>query len=57
MPVTRMRVVLDEIPSGTRMRLTATFASAEQMEQVVAMGMVEGMTEAMGQIDAVLADG
>lgn len=57
LPVTRMRVVLEEIGSGTRMRLTASFASAEQMEQVVAMGMVEGMTEAMGQIDALLAEG
>lgn len=56
MPVTHIRVDLEEITSGTRMRLTSSFATAEQMEQLVAMGMAEGMAEAMGQIDAVLAD-
>ena len=52
---TAFRVDLEEITSGTRMRLTSSFATAEQMEQLVGMGMVEGMTGALGQIDALLA--
>ena len=56
MPVVRARVELEEIPRGTRMRLTSTFATAEQMEQLVQMGMVEGMTQALGQIDPLLAE-
>jgi uncharacterized protein YndB with AHSA1/START domain len=55
MPTTRARVELEEVEGGTRMRLTSSFQTAEQMEQLVQMGMVEGLTEAMGQIDAVLA--
>ncbi len=55
MPTTRTRVVLEPAGAGTVMRLTSSFASAEQMEQLVQMGMVEGLTEAMGQIDAVVA--
>ncbi|GAA4627976.1 SRPBCC family protein [Cellulomonas oligotrophica] len=55
MPVTRMVVALEAGGSGTTMTITSRFASAEQMEQVVAMGMAEGMAEAVGQIDALLA--
>ena len=54
MPTTFARVELEEIASGTRMTITSRFASAEQMDQLVSMGMLEGMTEAMGQIDGVL---
>lgn len=56
MPTTSARVELEQIPTGTRMTLTSRFSSAEQMEQLAAMGMVEGMTQALGQIDAVLAE-
>jgi uncharacterized protein YndB with AHSA1/START domain len=48
-------VALEVIDSGTRMSVTTRFASLEQMEQVLAMGMEEGMTGAMGQIDALVA--
>lgn len=41
---------------GTRLVTTSTFSSAEQFEQVLAMGVEEGTRSAMGQIDAVLAD-
>lgn len=37
------------------MTMTSHFATVEQMEQMVAMGMVEGITAALGQIDEVLA--
>lgn len=55
MPVTRARVELTESAGGTRMTLVSRFATAEQMQQLAAMGMVEGMTLALGQIDDILA--
>ena len=57
MPVMRMSVRLDETADGTRMTSVSTFASLEQLEQVVAMGIEEGLRGAMGQIDALLAAG
>ena len=57
MPTTHGRVDLQETGNGTRMTITSTFASVEQMEQLVAMGMAEGMTLALGQVDAILAAG
>jgi len=39
-----------------RMHIESRFPSTEAMEQLVAMGMVEGLTEAIGQIDAILAE-
>jgi uncharacterized protein YndB with AHSA1/START domain len=50
-----MEVQLDEQPGGTRMTLTSTFASAEQLDEMVKMGMEEGLAGAIEQIDAVLA--
>jgi uncharacterized protein YndB with AHSA1/START domain len=55
MPTIRMRVQLDEAGAGTRMTLVSQFATAEQMEQLTSMGMVEGLTQALGQIDDILA--
>lgn len=57
LPVTRAEVRLEPVDAGTRMTITSRFASREQMEQVLAMGAVEGMTQAMGQIDAILTGG
>jgi hypothetical protein len=37
------------------MTIATRFPSLEAMEQVLAMGMEEGLREAMGQIDAILA--
>jgi uncharacterized protein YndB with AHSA1/START domain len=55
LPVTIMRVTLDEQPDGvTLMHIESEFASREAMEEVIAMGVEEGMTEALGQIDALL---
>ena len=55
MPTTRMRVTLDErVDGGTRMVMVSTFGSLEHMEQLVEMGMEEGITAAVGQIDALL---
>ena len=55
MPTIRARVELQDTADGTRMTVTSRFATLEQMEQVLEMGMAEGMTLAMGQIDEILA--
>lgn len=39
-----------------RVSSVTTFPTIEAMEQLVQMGMIEGMRSAMGQIDAVLVD-
>ncbi len=41
---------------GTRMTLTNTFASAAQLQEMVELGMEEGLAGALGQIDALLAE-
>jgi len=52
------RVTIEPIDSRrTRMSIESHFPSVEAMEQLVAMGMVEGITDAVGQIDAILAEG
>ncbi|HWS57581.1 MAG TPA: SRPBCC domain-containing protein [Actinotalea sp.] len=55
MPTIRGRVEIAEMPGGTRMTVTSHFASVEHLDQLLAMGMEEGMTLAMGQLDEVLA--
>ena len=40
----------------TRMSIDSRFPSQEAMEQLLAMGMEQGLTEAVGQIDAILAE-
>ncbi|MHA7140872.1 SRPBCC family protein [Arthrobacter sp. Sr33] len=47
-------VTLEAIDSGTRMTTVSSFESLEQLEKMIAMGMEEGIKQAMGQIDAVL---
>ena len=56
MPTMRMVFSFHETPNGSRFQCVTTFTSTEAMESLVSMGMVEGMSSAMGQIDAVLAD-
>jgi uncharacterized protein YndB with AHSA1/START domain len=56
MPSTRMQVdIADREGGGVVVTIASTFASVEAMEQLLAMGMEQGLREAMGQIDAVLA--
>jgi uncharacterized protein YndB with AHSA1/START domain len=57
MPRSEGRVTIEAIGSGrTRMSIESHFPSTEAMEQVLAMGMEEGLTLAVGQIDAILAE-
>jgi hypothetical protein len=37
------------------MSIESIFPSSDAMERVLAMGMEEGLTQAVGQIDAILA--
>ncbi|HZA86762.1 MAG TPA: SRPBCC domain-containing protein [Acidimicrobiales bacterium] len=55
MPTVTMRVTLDEHTDGhTRMVIETTFPSTDAMERLVATGMEEGMSLAVGQIDDLL---
>jgi uncharacterized protein YndB with AHSA1/START domain len=54
MPVSTIRVRLTERDGGTRMEMRATFESREDMEKWVSMGTVEGLQQAVGQMDALL---
>lgn len=56
LPVTRMRMTLQAEGDGTRMEVVSTFGSRAAMEQVIAMGVEEGMTLAVNQIDGLLAE-
>jgi uncharacterized protein YndB with AHSA1/START domain len=55
-PRNEVRTTIEPIGEGrTRMAILSHFPSTEAMEQLLAMGMEEGLTQAVGQIDAVLA--
>jgi uncharacterized protein YndB with AHSA1/START domain len=56
MPTMRMRFTFEPHDGGTRMVTVTTFPSVEALEQLIGMGMEEGMRAAMAQIDDVLAE-
>jgi uncharacterized protein YndB with AHSA1/START domain len=57
-PGTTSHVTIEPIaPGRTRMSIEGHFASAKAMEQLLAMGMEPGLTQAVGQIDAILTAG
>jgi uncharacterized protein YndB with AHSA1/START domain len=52
-----MHITIEPIDGGrTRMTIENVFPDVSTMEQLLAMGQEEGMTEALGQIDAILAE-
>jgi uncharacterized protein YndB with AHSA1/START domain len=55
MLTTMVQVRLTLHGGGTRMVVGSVFDSREQMEQLVSMGMTEGLQQAVGQMDALLA--
>ncbi|GAA5215480.1 SRPBCC domain-containing protein [Streptomyces sp. BB1-1-1] len=55
MPTTTTRVTLTERDGGTRMEMRSAFDTREQMDQLAKMGMEEGLREAVGQMDGLLA--
>ena len=57
MPISTIRVGIEEVAQGrTRMSIESVFPSIEAMEQVLAMGTEEGQSQAVSQIDAILAE-
>ena len=55
-PINTIRVGIEEIAQGrTRMSIEIVFPSIEAMEQALAMGTDEGLSQAVSQIDAILA--
>jgi uncharacterized protein YndB with AHSA1/START domain len=57
MPISQVRVSIAEVEDGqTRMSIVSIFPDRAAMEQLLAMGMEEGIREAVGQIDAILAE-
>jgi len=57
MPISTIRVDIAEVAQGrTRMSIENVFPSTEAMEQVLASGTDEGQRQAVGQIDALLAE-
>lgn len=55
-PSMRMVFTFEPTDAGSRLTNTTFFTSLEALEQVVAMGAVEGSRMAMAQLDAVLQD-
>lgn len=55
MPVHTVRVRLTKRDGGTRMKMHLTFESPEDLEKLISTGIVEGLRQAVGQIDALLA--
>ena len=56
MPSMRMVFSFSSTDNGSQVSTTTYFNSVEELEQLIEMGMEEGMRAAMGQMDAVLAD-
>jgi uncharacterized protein YndB with AHSA1/START domain len=56
LPRTRMQVTFEATASGSRFTSVTWFESLESMEQLVQMGMVEGLRSALAQLDDVVAD-
>lgn len=48
------RVLFEATPAGTRMTVVTQFTGVEQMETMLGMGMQDGMSAALAQIDALL---
>lgn len=56
LPGCTMRLQIEATATGSRFVITSTFPSADAMEQMLAMGMQEGIQAALSQMDDVLAD-
>lgn len=57
MPRNEVDVTITELGEGrTRMSIESIFPDAAAMEQLLSMGMEQGLTEAVGQIDAILLE-
>jgi len=57
MPTTITIVSFEDLDGRTRMTMQSKFPSVEAMEQMVEMGMEEGLKQAVGQMDQILSEG
>ena len=58
LPISRSTVTIEAIGDGrTRMKITTRYDSPSAMEKVLEMGMAEGITSALGQVETLLAEG
>ena len=55
LPVSQNVYAFEAIDGGTRATFTSTYDSAEALQKVLEMGVVEGATAAIGQIDSLVA--
>ncbi len=55
MPVSKNIYAFEAIESGTRATFTSSYDSAEALQKVLDMGVIEGASLAIGQIDDLLA--
>lgn len=55
LPVSKNDFQFEPIDSGTRATYVSTYASKEGLEQVLAMGVIEGATSAINQIDGLIS--
>jgi uncharacterized protein YndB with AHSA1/START domain len=56
LPVTRMVVQFEATGAGSRFVMVSRFPTIQAMESLLEMGMVQGLTLALAQMDEVLAD-
>ncbi len=56
LPTGQMRMRLTEDGGRTRMELVSIHSTVEDLQRVLDMGQAEGMKQAMGQMDAILAE-
>jgi uncharacterized protein YndB with AHSA1/START domain len=56
LPTNEVRVTIVEAGERTRMSIASIFPNKAAMEQVLAMGMEDGLTQAVAQIDEILAE-
>jgi uncharacterized protein YndB with AHSA1/START domain len=56
MPSMRMVFTFEPTAGGSRFTSVTQFTSLESMQQLVDMGMIEGLKSALGQLDGVLAE-
>lgn len=55
MPVSKNVYLFEAIDGGTRATFTSTYDSAAALQKVLDMGVIEGASSAIGQIDALVA--
>ena len=55
LPVSKNDYRFEKIEGGTRATYISTYGNAEALQQVLSMGIVEGASSAINQIDGLLA--